>query len=109
MERHVSAAAGATRRAPFTLSDRDEIRALVAGADFHEIVMRLDARVARFPSAEAMVRIMMAGTPLATAMAEADPAVLQTAIAEVTEGLAAYEDDQGLALPMQAWVVTAKA
>ena len=56
-----------------------------------------------------MVRIMMAGTPLATAMAEADPAVLQTAIAEVTEGLAAYEDDQGLALPMQAWVVTAKA
>lgn len=109
LERHVSAAAGATRRAPFTLSDRDEIRALVAGADFHEIVMRLDARVARFPSAEAMVRIMMAGTPLATAMAEADPALLQTAIAEVTEGLAAYEDDQGLALPMQAWVVTAKA
>ena len=109
LERHVSAAAGATRRAPFTLSDRDGIRALVAGADFHEIVMRLDARVARFPSAEAMVRIMMAGTPLATAMAEADPAVLQTAIAEVTEGLAAYEDDQGLALPMQAWVVTAKA
>jgi SAM-dependent methyltransferase len=109
LERHVSAAAGATRRAPFTLSDRDEIRALVAGADFHEIVMRLDARVARFPSAEAMVRIMMAGTPLATAMAEADPAVLQTAIVEVTEGLAAYEDDQGLALPMQAWVVTAKA
>jgi hypothetical protein len=73
------------------------------------IEARLDARVARFPSAEAMVRIMMAGTPLATAMTEADPAVLQTVIAEVTEGLATYEDDQGLALPMQAWVVTAKA
>jgi len=109
LERHVSAAAGATRRAPFTLSNRDEIRALVAGAGFHEIVVRLDARVARFPAAEAMIRIMMAGTPLATAMAEADPAVLQTVIAKVTEGVAAYEDDQGLALPMQAWVVTAKA
>jgi hypothetical protein len=68
------------------LSDRDEIRAFVAGADLHEIVMRVDARVARFPSAEAMVRIMMAGMPLATAVPEADPAVLQTAIAEVTEG-----------------------
>jgi hypothetical protein len=33
-----------------------------------------------------MVRILMAGTPLATAMTEADPAVLQTVIAEVTEG-----------------------
>lgn len=109
LDRHVSAAAGATRRAPFTLSDRDEIRALVAGADFHDIVVRLDTRVARFPSAEAMVQIMMAGTPLATAMADADPAVLQTVIAEVTAGLSAYNDDQGLALPMQAWVVTAKA
>ena len=108
LERHVSAAAAATRRAPFTLSDRDEIRALVAGAAFHDVVVQLDVRVVRFPSAEAMVRIMMAGTPLATAMAEADPAVLQTVIAEVTTGLSAYEDDRGLALPMQAWVVTAK-
>jgi ubiquinone/menaquinone biosynthesis C-methylase UbiE len=109
LERHVSAAAAATRRAPFTLSDRDEIRALVAGAAFRDVLVQLDVRVVRFPSAEGMVRIMMAGTPLATAMAEADPAVLQTVIAEVTTGLAAYEDDQGLALPMQAWVVTAKA
>jgi SAM-dependent methyltransferase len=96
LDRHVSETAGSTRRAPFTLSDRDEIRALVAGADFHDIVMQLDVRVARFPSAEAMVRIMMAGTPLAAAMAEADPAVLQTVISEVTEGLSAYDDDQGL-------------
>jgi hypothetical protein len=52
---------------------------------------------------------MMAGMPLAAAMADADPAVLRTVIAEVTAGLSAYDDDQGLALPMQAWVVTAKA
>jgi SAM-dependent methyltransferase len=106
LERHVSAAAAATRRAPFILSDRDEIRALVA---FNDVVVHLDVRVVRFPSAEAMVRIMMAGTPLATAMAEADSAILQTVITEVTTGLSAYEDDQGLALPMQTWVVTAKA
>jgi SAM-dependent methyltransferase len=109
LERHVSAAAAATRRAPFNLCDRDEIRALMAGAAFHDVVVQLDVRIARYPSAEAMIRIMMAGTPLATAMAEADPAVLQTVIAEVTTGLAAFEDDHGLALPMQVWVVTAKA
>jgi hypothetical protein len=109
LERHVSPAAAATRRAPFTLSDRDEIRTLVAGADFRDVVVQLDVRVVRFTSAEAMVRIMMAGTPLATAMTESDPVVLKTVMAEVTTGLAAYDDDQGLALPMQAWVVTAKA
>lgn len=109
LERHVSKAAAATRRAPFVLSDRNEIRELVTGAGFHDVVIQLDVRVVRFPSAEAMIRIMMVGTPLAAAMAEADAAVLQTVIAEVTEGLSAYEDDKGLALPMQAWVVTAKA
>jgi ubiquinone/menaquinone biosynthesis C-methylase UbiE len=109
LERHVGAAAAATRRAPFALSDRDEIRALVAEAGFHDVAVHLDVRVARYPSAEGMVRIMMAGTPLAAAMGEADPSVLQTVITEVTTGLAEYEDDQGLALPMQMWVVTAKA
>jgi ubiquinone/menaquinone biosynthesis C-methylase UbiE len=109
LERHVGAAAAATRRAPFILSDRDEIRALLVGAGFHNVVVQLDVRVARYPSAEGMVRIMMAGTPLAVAMAEADPTILPTVIAEVTMGLAAYEDDQGLALPMQMWMVTATA
>lgn len=109
LERHVGPAAAATRRAPFALSSRDEIRTLVAGAAFHDVVVHLDARVARFPSAEEMVRMMMSGTPLGAEMAKAGPAVLQTVIGEVTERLAAYNDDEGLALPMQAWVITAKA
>jgi hypothetical protein len=29
-------------------------------------------------------------------------------IGEVTEGLADYEDDRGLAIPMQAWVIEAR-
>lgn len=108
LERHVSAAAAATRRAPFALCDRDEIRALVSGAGFHDVVVQLDVRIARYPSAEAMIRMMMAGTPLAAAMADADPAVLNSVIADVTAGLGDFEDDAGLALPMQMWVVTAK-
>jgi ubiquinone/menaquinone biosynthesis C-methylase UbiE len=109
LERRVGAQAAATRRAPFKLCDRVEIRTLVAEAGYRDITVRLDARVARFPSAEAMIRIMMEGTPLGTAMGEADPSVLQSVITETTQGLSEYEDDQGLALPMQAWVVTAKA
>lgn len=109
LARHVSPEAAATRRAPFALSDRDEIRALVAGAGFHDVAVQLDVRVARYPSAEGMVRIMMAGTPLAAAMAGADPTVLEAVIAEVTAGLAMYEDDYGLALPMQVWMVTGNA
>lgn len=109
LERRVSSAAATERRAPFALSDRSELRKLLIEAGFASIVIRLDTRIARFPSAEAMVRIMMAGSPLAAVMSDADPTVLQMVVAEVTEGLSKYQDDIGLALPMQAWVATARA
>ncbi len=109
LERRVSAEAAATRRAPFALSDRDEIRSWVTNAQFRDVAVRLEACVVRFPSAEAMIRMMMAGTPLAAAMAKADAATLQTVITEVTAGLESYTDDLGLAMPMQCWLVTAAA
>jgi SAM-dependent methyltransferase len=108
LERRVGKEAAATRRAPFRFSLRDEIRTVVAAAGFKEIVIEIAARVVRFPSAEGMIRIMMAGTPLAAEMAKADAAVLDSVVRETTEQLAGYEDDRGLAIPMQAWVVTAR-
>ena len=108
LERRVSDAAGATRRAPFRLSDREEIRSLVTEAGFGDVEIRLDARVTRFASAEAMIRIMIAGTPLADAMAGTESNVLDAVIADVTDRLSDLHDDRGLALPMQAWVVTAR-
>jgi len=109
LERRVGPEAAATRRAPFALSDRDEIRSWVTNAQFRDVAVRLEACVVRFPSAEAMIRMMMAGTPLAAAMAKADAATLQTVITEVTAGLESYIDDLGLAVPMQCWLVTAVA
>lgn len=108
LERHVSAEAAATRRAPFKLSDREEIRTLLNDAGFHDSVASLATRIARFASAEAMIRIMIAGTPLGAKMNDADPKALQAVIDEVTSGLSEYEDDRGLAIPMQSWVITAQ-
>lgn len=109
LERYVSQEAGATRRAPFKLSQREEIRNLFASAGFAGIIISLSTRMTRFPSAEAMIRIMMAGTPLGTAMEGSDPQLLRTVIDEVTAKLSEYIDDKGLALPMQGWAVTAHA
>ncbi len=109
LEQRVSAEAAMTRRTPFNLSDRFELRELITDAGFHDVIVSLTTRVARFASAEAMIRIMMAGSPLGAAMADSDPDVLQTVIKEVTAGLSEYVDDLGLAIPMQGWVATAKA
>jgi ubiquinone/menaquinone biosynthesis C-methylase UbiE len=109
LQQRVNDEAAATRRAPFKLSDRDELRELVINAGFRDVIVSLTARVARFPSAEAMVRIMIAGTPLGAAMNQQDASILQQVIDEVTAGLAEYNDDRGLAVPMQGWLVTARA
>lgn len=109
LERHVNAEAAATRRAPFKLSDRAELSSLVSTAGFRNVTVRLSTRVVRFASAEAMIRMMMAGTPLGATMGDSDPQILTTVIDEVTSGLFEYLDDQGLAIPMQTWVVTAEA
>jgi hypothetical protein len=42
-------------------------------------------------------------------MSDSDPQVLQTVVEEVKAGLDEYVDDQGLAIPMQGWVVSAGA
>jgi SAM-dependent methyltransferase len=70
LERRVGKEAAATRRAPFKLSRRDEIRTLMEGAGFGGVAVEIATRVARFPSAEGMIRMMMAGTPLAAEMAK---------------------------------------
>ncbi len=108
LERNVNNEAGATRRAPFTLSQREEIRQLFANAGFADIVICLSPRITRFPSAEAMVRIMMAGTPLGAAMDKSDAQTLQKVIDEVTAKLSEYLDDEGLAIPMQGWAISAR-
>jgi ubiquinone/menaquinone biosynthesis C-methylase UbiE len=107
LEQHVSPKAAATRRAPFQLWQKEEIRTLLSQAGFKEPRITLSCRIARFPSAQAMVSMMMAGTPLGAEMADAAPDLLARVVNEVTAGLADYEDDLGLALPMQAWTIVA--
>src|SRR5262245_59852136 len=44
LERFVSQEAAATRRAPFKLSDRSEVRRLVSASGFHDAIVRLTTR-----------------------------------------------------------------
>ena len=44
LERHVSEQAAATRRAPFNLSEKEEIRGLVISAGFDHVMICLDVR-----------------------------------------------------------------
>ena len=48
---------------PFALGDGDALRALVVGAGFRDVKRSVEMLMARFPSAEHMVRIVVGGAP----------------------------------------------
>lgn len=106
LERHVGAAAGANRRAPFALGDARELLRLIDAAGFRDVAVRTVVGTARFPSPEQFAEDQLAATPLSTLGALSTQA--REAVArEVRAALQSYLDDYGLAFPMEAHLVLA--
>jgi len=95
---------------PFRFGDADAIRALLAGAGFREIKLRAEVKMARFQSAEHMVRALTGGAPtMLGALAEQGEGVLDAIVAEVAEATRLYVDDEGWATPAVSHIATAIA
>jgi len=108
LERHVGSGAADIMRKPFVLG-ADEVRDLVTAAGFRDVRVRIDSEMQRFPSPGDMVRWQAAGSPLAGAF-EALPAdSVDAMVAGVAGLLRPYTDDDGIAFPGAAYVVTARA
>ena len=105
IEAHVSPEAAAIVRSPFTIDAVDEFRTLVQDAGFNDTQVRLDTRMVRFPSVGAFFACYSQGSPLAghVAVLESDDAL----VAQMTNDLQAYVDDDGLAFPIEGLIVTA--
>jgi ubiquinone/menaquinone biosynthesis C-methylase UbiE len=108
LERHVGAETGANRRAPFTLGDPVQLRALVGDAGFRDIDVRTMVETARFPSPEALVAYQLAATPLSTLGTVTEEAQ-QTVARDVRAALQPYMHDGQLAVPMEAHFALARA
>ena len=107
LERHVRAGAGAPIRAAFTLADMVELRALVAGAGFRQVHIRITTNPLRYPSVEAYVQRYLSATPIASDIAAIDDTARTALLQDVTTALRGYVDDDGLAVPMESHAVVA--
>ncbi len=102
LERHVSPAAGAVMRAPFVFGDATgELRTLLTAAGFRTVHIGSDVRMVRFASPEALVRHQVAGSPLASHVAQVDDAAREALVREVTAAMQSYVNDEGLAFPIE--------
>jgi hypothetical protein len=109
LERHVSPAARAVMQAPFVFGDATgELRTLLTEAGFPTVRIRSDVRMVRFESSAAFVRYQVAGSPLASHVAEVDEAARQALVREVSAATQAYVNDEGLAFPIEGHIVIAR-
>lgn len=96
-----SPTAGDMMRAPFSLGDRERLRAPLARAGFAAVRIAVRALICRFPSPEELLRRQMLSSPLAGPLGELAPAAMDALIADVDETLQPYVDDDGLAMIME--------
>jgi hypothetical protein len=89
-------------RTPFSLSDVDELRALISAAGFRDIVTRSARGTVRFPSSIRLVQDYVAGSPLAGYVAKVSDQARAALISEVSDALQSYVTKDGLAFPIEA-------
>ncbi|MDR3436773.1 methyltransferase domain-containing protein [Telmatospirillum sp.] len=105
--RRFGAGAAAVFHASCALTDRESLRTLVRDAGFHDIHIRIEAKVARYPSLTDFLPGYLAVFPIATAIAAMNDAARAELFEQMVTSLASYVDDDGLAAPMESHVLTA--
>jgi SAM-dependent methyltransferase len=108
LERHAGSDAVAIMRAPFALGDADEVRGLLVGTGFGDVRQHVDECLIRFPSPLEMVRRQAASSPLAGPLDALDNAARIRLVRGLTDLLAPYTDDTGVAFPSHAHLLTAR-
>jgi len=107
--RIIAPEAAAIMQGPFALGSADDLRTLITGAGFGDVVVQPAAKELRFPSAEEFVRRYVAATPRAAVVAKANDEARAALITEVGAALKSSVDHQGLAFPIEAHLVLAHA
>jgi ubiquinone/menaquinone biosynthesis C-methylase UbiE len=107
LQRHVGQAAAAIMRAPFGLSNADELEALVRAAGFQNVAIQQRSGTVRFPSVERFVLSYVAGSPLAGPVSQADDAARAALITDVRNALGNFTSNDELAFPIAAHLLSA--
>jgi len=108
LQRHVGQAAASIMRAPFGLSNADELEALVRAAGFQNVAIQQRSGTVRFPSVERFVLSYVAGSPLAGPVSQADDAARAALITDVRNALGKFTSNDELAFPIAAHLLSAR-
>ena len=108
LDRHIGQVAATIMRAPFALSDADQLAALVRNVGFQDVEIQQRVGTVRFPSVEGFVLSYVSGSPLAGPVLQANDAARDALIADVRDALGKYTSKTELAFPIAAHLLTAR-
>ncbi len=92
-----------------SLYDREEIRDILNNTGFHDIYIRLESRVARYPSLKEFLPGYLSVFPfVANKIDEMANEERTKMFGDIIRSLKIYIDDYGLAVPMESHIITAK-
>lgn len=113
LDRRLGPHASVSKRTEHALARAEDVHGLMAAAGFQDILIRTVTKLVRYPSPEHFVRIQLAATPVASLVAELDPAsrdrVVEALIKEVTAALTPYLVEDSVAFPQEAHIFVAHA
>jgi ubiquinone/menaquinone biosynthesis C-methylase UbiE len=95
------------RSGPFSLSNADELQALIAGASFQDVAIRPATKMLSYASPDEFVLGYVSGSALAGVVGDTDERTRTALLAEVGAKLASAIDDQGLHFPIETNIATA--
>jgi len=95
-------------RAPFALSEAQQLRELVMAGGFCDITIHSVAGTVRFPSVSRFVQDYVRGSPLSAHVAKVSDESRAALVSEVGDALTSYVAGDGLAFPIKAHLASAK-
>ncbi|UPK30768.1 class I SAM-dependent methyltransferase [Bradyrhizobium sp. 195] len=107
LERNISLAAATIMRAPFGLTDANELSGLVTAAGFQNITVQRRVGTVKFPSVERFVLSYVAGSPLAGHVSQASDVARERLTLDTKSALEKYVNSRGLSFPIAAHLLTA--
>lgn len=108
LEKHVGQAAAGIMRAPFGLSNAEELAGLVRAAGFRDVAIQQRVGTVRFASVDKFVLSYVAGSPLAGLVAQANDAARGALITDARNALVQYATNTELAFPIAAHLLSAR-
>lgn len=107
LERHVGAEAAKLMYSVFRLGDSQALQTSLEGVGFRDVRLQRERKVARFPSPDLFARWMVAGSVLGRTGIQVRNEALTAMIREVDDALQPYVAPDGLAFPMEAYLMIA--